>query len=107
DALPIFSSGVTLFGVSMIYGTIGSIYFNEVSAAFSGNPLQILAFIFFFSGFFFKISIVPFHLWTADVYEGAPVNITSYYSVISKCGSVFIFDIILFNVFQSVGKFWN
>ena len=47
----------------------------------------------------FKISIVPFHLWTADVYEGAPVNITSYLSVISKGAAVFIFIIILFTVF--------
>ncbi len=99
-----FSTGVTLFGVSMIYGTIGSIYFDEVSAAFTGNPLQVLAFIFFFSGLAFKISIVPFHLWTADVYEGAPVNITSYLSVISKGASVFILAIVLFTVFQSVGK---
>jgi NADH-quinone oxidoreductase subunit N len=82
------SSGVLLYGLSMIYGTTGSLYFFEVSRHFPGFNLQILGFIFFFAGMAFKISIVPFHLWTADVYEGAPVNITSYLSVISKGAAI-------------------
>jgi NADH-quinone oxidoreductase subunit N len=84
------SSGVLLYGLTMIYGTTGTLYFNEVAQLFGNENLQILGFIFFFSGMAFKISIVPFHLWTADVYEGAPVNITSYLSVISKGAAVFI-----------------
>jgi NADH-quinone oxidoreductase subunit N len=55
----------------------------------------------------FKISIVPFHLWTADVYEGSPVNITSYLSVISKGAAVFIFIIILFTVFPVIVASWQ
>ena len=64
------SSGILLYGLSMIYGTTGTFYFSEVAALFGNNNLQILGFIFFFAGMAFKISIVPFHLWTADVYEG-------------------------------------
>ena len=55
-----------------------------------GSPLQILAFVFLFTAFAFKLSIVPFHLWTADVYEGAPVAVSSFLSVISKGSVAFI-----------------
>jgi NADH-quinone oxidoreductase subunit N len=101
------SSGILLYGLSMIYGTTGSVYFPEVSAAFSSAPLQILAFIFFFAGMAFKISLVPFHLWAADVYEGAPINVTSYLSVISKGAAVFIFMIILYTVFNKIALLWR
>lgn len=101
------SSGILLYGLSLIYGTTGSLYFSEVAATFGNSNLQILAFIFFFAGMAFKISIVPFHLWTADVYEGSPVNITSYLSVISKGAAVFIFMIILYTVFPSIIATWQ
>jgi NADH-quinone oxidoreductase subunit N len=101
------SSGILLYGLSMIYGTTGSLYFHEVAAAFGNSNLQLLGFIFFFSGMAFKISIVPFHLWTADVYEGSPVNITSYLSVISKGAAVFILMIILFTVFPAIITTWQ
>jgi NADH-quinone oxidoreductase subunit N len=102
-----FSSGILLYGLSLIYGTTGTLYFTEVQKLFAGSNLQILAFLFFFSGMAFKISIVPFHLWTADVYEGAPVNITSYLSVISKGAAIFIFIILLFTVFPIVMITWQ
>ena len=101
------SSGILLYGLSMIYGTTGSVYFDEVKAAFTGSTLQILGFIFFFAGMSFKISIVPFHLWTADVYEGAPINVTSYLSVISKGAAAFIFTILLFTVFSRIAIMWK
>jgi len=101
------SSGVMLWGISMIYGTTGSIYFNIVAANFAVSSLSILAFIFFFAGMAFKISLVPFHLWTADVYEGAPINVTSYLSVISKGASVAVLTIILFRVFPSIIELWQ
>ncbi|MFH1004597.1 MAG: NADH-quinone oxidoreductase subunit N [Bacteroidota bacterium] len=101
------SSGIMLYGISMIYGTTGSTCFTEISAAFAAVPLQVLAFIFFFAGMAFKISLVPFHLWTADVYEGAPINITSYFSVISKGAGVFILTIILCTVFKSIAPLWK
>jgi NADH-quinone oxidoreductase subunit N len=101
------SSGVLLYGLSMIYGTTGTLYFSEVAKLFGNTSLQILGFIFFFAGMAFKISIVPFHLWTADVYEGSPVNITSYLSVISKGAAVFILMIILFTVFPVIIATWQ
>jgi len=101
------SSGILLYGLSMIYGTTGTFYFSEIAKQFVNNNLQILGFIFFFAGMAFKISIVPFHLWTADVYEGSPVNITSYLSVISKGAAVFIFIIILFTVFPVIMVTWQ
>jgi NADH-quinone oxidoreductase subunit N len=101
------SSGILLYGLSMIYGTTGSLYFREVAILFGESNLQILGFIFFFAGMAFKISIVPFHLWTADVYEGSPVNITSYLSVISKGAALFIFIILLFTVFPAIISTWQ
>jgi NADH-quinone oxidoreductase subunit N len=101
------SSGILLFGISLIYGTTGSIFFNEVALSFGNNSLQLLGFIFYVAGMGFKISLVPFHLWTADVYEGAPVNVTSYLSVISKGAAVFIFSIMLFTVFRFIIVTWE
>ena len=101
------SSAVLLLGIALIYGTTGSTYFDVVALKFANIPLQTLAFIFFFSGMAFKISLVPFHLWTADVYEGSPVNVTSYLSVISKGASAFILIIVLFTVFNSIAVIWK
>ncbi|MEI7980432.1 MAG: NADH-quinone oxidoreductase subunit N [Bacteroidota bacterium] len=101
------SSGILLYGLSMIYGTTGTLYFTDVATLITGSPLQVLAFIFFFTGMAFKISLVPFHLWTADVYEGAPVNVASYLSVISKGAAVFIFTIILYTVFYKIAVLWS
>jgi len=102
------SSGILLYGLSMIYGTTGSVYFKDITPMISQtNALQILAFIFYFAGMGFKMSLVPFHLWTADVYEGAPISITSYLSVISKGAAVFIFTIILFTVFKVLLPMWQ
>ncbi len=101
------SSGILLFGISMIYGTTGSIYFNDVANAFGNNGLQILGMIFYMAGMGFKISLVPFHLWAADVYEGSPVNITSYLSVVSKSAAVFILAIMLYTVYNTVVATWE
>ncbi len=101
------SSGVALFGISMIYGVNGSLYFSEVAQTLGGSPLETLGAIFFFSGLAFKISIVPFHFWTADVYEGSPINVTAYFSVISKGAAVFILIILLFSVFGAVAGVWK
>ena len=101
------SSGILLYGLSIIYGTTGSLYFEQVTQLFHSSTLGGLGFIFFFSGLAFKISIVPFHLWTADVYEGAPVNVTSYLSVVSKGAAVFILMIVLFVVFPSIIHLWQ
>lgn len=101
-----FSSGLLLMGISFMYGTCGSLYFDEVKAAFTGSPLQIAGFVFLVAGFAFKISVVPFHLWTADVYEGSPVPVTAFLSVVSKGASVFIFMGALYNVFGLISGTW-
>jgi NADH-quinone oxidoreductase subunit N len=102
-----FSSGILLYGISLIYGSSGSIYFGDIAATFGHSSLQIFGFIFFLAGMSFKISLVPFHLWTADVYQGAPVNITAYFSVVSKGAAVFIFTILLFTVFRPIYDVWQ
>jgi len=101
-----FSSGLLLFGISLMYGTTGTLIFSEISQHLDGNPLQIFAFILLIAGFSFKISVVPFHLWTADVYEGAPVTVTSYLSVISKGAVLFVFVSVLYTVFKPLAVTW-
>jgi len=101
-----FSSGILLFGISIIYGATGTISFDELPQYLNGNPLQVLALVFLFSAFAFKLSIVPFHLWTADVYEGSPIAATSFLSVISKGAVAFIFMSALYKVFQPMHDVW-
>jgi len=101
------ASGVSLFGISMLYATSGSIYFNNILEMISVNNLTILGMILFFTGLAFKISLVPFHFWTADVYEGAPISVASYLSVISKGAAVFILLILLFTVFKPLMQVWE
>lgn len=101
-----FSSGILLFGISLVYGATGTISFTEIPQQLDGSPLQILAFVFLFTAFAFKLSIVPFHLWTADVYEGSPIAATSFLSVISKGSVAFIFISALYNVFQPMLHVW-
>jgi len=103
----VFASGISLFGISLIYGSAGSLYFNDLAGLVTGTPFQLLAFVFFAVGLFFKISLVPFHLWTPDVYEGAPTNVTSYLSVISKGSAVFVLFTILIKVFGSMIDQWQ
>jgi NADH-quinone oxidoreductase subunit N len=102
-----FASGVALFGISLLYSTTGSIYFNEVMEVITSNNLTILGFILFFTGLSFKISLVPFHFWTADVYEGAPISVASYLSVISKGAAAFILMILLFTVLRPLMHVWE
>lgn len=101
-----FSSGILLFGISLLYGATGTISFSELPGLLNGSPLQILAFILLFTAFAFKLSIVPFHLWTADVYEGSPVAVTAFLSVVSKGAITFIFMMTLYRVFQPLLDIW-
>ena len=103
----LFSSGLLLYGLSLIYGTVGTLYFADIPARLTGDPLQIMAFVFFFSGMGFKISLVPFHLWTADVSEGAPSTVTAYLSVISKGSAAFVLMAILIKVFAPMVEQWQ
>lgn len=103
----VFASSISVFGISLIYGSTGTVYFSELATLITGTPLQIMAFVFFAVGLFFKISLVPFHLWTPDVYEGAQTNITSYLSVISKGSAVFVLFTLLVKVFGNLTDQWQ
>ncbi len=102
-----FSSGVMLFGISFIYAATGSLYFDNVAKALTTSPLTIMGLVFFFSGLGFKISLVPFHFWTADTYQGAPTPVTGYLSVVSKGAAALTLCIILTKVFGTMVDVWN
>ncbi len=102
-----FSSGVMLYGLTFIYADAGSLYFNEVSQHLSATPMTVMGMEFFFSGLGFKISLVPFHFWTADTYQGAPTTITGYLSVVSKGAAAFALCSILMHVFGVLLEQWQ
>jgi NADH-quinone oxidoreductase subunit N len=102
-----FSSGVLLFGLSFLYGGLGTLYFSDMAVGDMTSPLVILGFVFFFGGLGFKLSLVPFHLWTADVYEGAPTSITAYLSVVSKGAAAFALIFVVYKVFGRMEAVWH
>ncbi len=110
-----FSSGVMLYGISFVYAATGTLYFGDVAEAIMGcnplyegvTPLTILGLVFFFSGLAFKLSLVPFHFWTADTYEGAPTPITGYLSVCSKGAAAFAAMLILAKAFAPLVEYWE
>lgn len=102
-----FSSGVMLFGISLIYGAVGTLYFNDCASLITASPLTIAGLVFFFSGLAFKISLVPFHFWTADTYQGAPTTVTGYLSVVSKGAATFASLTILMKVFVNMVEHWQ
>lgn len=101
-----FSSGILLYGISLIYGSTGSLNFDVIGDTLRGDSLSVLAFVLIFTGFAFKLSVVPFHLWTADVYEGSPVAVTAFLSVVSKGAMAFAFITTLYKAFVSVSATW-
>ncbi|MBQ7743043.1 MAG: NADH-quinone oxidoreductase subunit N [Bacteroidaceae bacterium] len=99
----LFSSGLMLYGISLIYGTTGTLYFDKVAPMLAdGSMVTLAALVLFIGGIGFKISLVPFHLWTADAYQGAPTAVTSYLSVISKGAAAFVLFVVLTKVFAPV-----
>ena len=113
-----FSSGVMLFGISFIYAATGSLYFDNVAnavghyaAAFDGmhspTALLVMGLVFFFAGLGFKLSLVPFHFWTADTYQGAPTPVTGYLSVISKGAAALTLAIILMKALAPMAAYWE
>ena len=112
--LALFSSALLLYGISLIYGVTGTLYFDQIGARLQLNLISVLGLVLFISGMGFKISLVPFHLWTADTYQGAPTVVTGYLSVISKGSAAFVLLTVLIKAFGSaafeglwsVGFFW-
>lgn len=102
-----FSSAVMLYGISFIYGAAGSLYFDDVANVISASPLSVIGLVFFFSGLAFKISLVPFHFWTADTYQGAPTPVTGYLSIVSKGAAAFALMTILMKVFSDMVVYYE
>lgn len=102
----VFSSAVFMMGLSFVYALSGSLYFADIYVALGSQPsvMLVVAIAFVIAGMGFKLSLVPFHLWTADVYQGAPTSVTSYLSVISKGSAAFAFLVIMAQVF---GMFYS
>lgn len=103
----LFASGLMLYGISFLYGTTGTLYFDDMAARIDGSPLQVLSLVFFFAGLGFKLSLVPFHLWTADAYQGAPTVVTGYLSVVSKAAAAFALMTVLMKVFAPMIEEWQ
>jgi NADH-quinone oxidoreductase subunit N len=101
------SSAVLLMGLSLLYGSYGTLYFTEMASLTNSLPLSVFGLVLFIAGFGFKLSLVPFHLWTADVYEGAPLPVTMYFSVVSKGAALFTLMLVLYNVFALEPKSWT
>ena len=105
-----FSSGVMLYGISFLYGAVGTLYFDDVASVLAARQnltMCVMGMVFFFSGLGFKISLVPFHFWTADTYQGAPTTVTGYLSVISKGAAAFTLMTILMKVFAPLTEYWT
>lgn len=101
-----FASAILLFGISLMYGATGSVEYVALNKGLNNEPMLLMAFVFILSGFGFKISAVPFHLWTADVYEGSPTPVTSYFSVISKGSMIFVMATVFFTAFEKFQLDW-
>ncbi len=107
-----FSSAILLFGISLLYGLSGTTNITELGQSIvlakSGlEPAWILALILLVVGFGFKVSAVPFHMWTPDVYEGAPTPITAFLSVASKGASFAIFLRVFMEAFGGIQDNWR
>ena len=107
--LALFSSALLLYGISLIYGVTGTLYFNEIGVLIDGSLLSIFGLLLFITGMGFKISLVPFHLWTADTYQGAPTSVTAYLSVISKGAAAFVLMTVFMKAFAQCDLMyaWN
>jgi len=105
-----FSSGILLYGFSLLYGMAGSTRFEAIFEALSqrtiGDPLASMALITVSAGMFFKIAAVPFHQWTPDAYEGAPTSITAFMSVAVKAASFAMMTRLFFSALAPLRPQW-
>ena len=106
-----FSSGILLYGISLLFGVTGSTRLTEIAAVVNGtgfdDPLMLLGLMLLIVGFGFKVAVVPFHMWTPDVYEGAPTSVTAFMAVASKAAAFAAFLRVLLEAFGGVKPNWN
>ena len=107
--LALFSGALLLYGISLIYGATGTLFFDAIGDRLQFNVMSVLGLTLFITGMGFKISLVPFHLWTADTYQGAPTVVTGYLSVISKGSAAFVLMTVLMKAFggSAFVDVWN
>jgi NADH-quinone oxidoreductase subunit N len=104
------SSGMLLYGASLIYGFTGSTHFADIAQAVqpSGANLGLIfGLVFLMAGFAFKISAVPFHMWTPDVYEGAPTPVTAFFAAAPKLAAMALTVRVLITAFPAVTTEWQ
>jgi len=103
------SSGMLLYGVSLIYGYSGSVAFSDVAAAVRDHSdIGVLfGLVFVLAGLAFKISAVPFHMWTPDVYEGAPTPVTTFFASAPKIAAMAILVRVAFAAFPGIAHDWR
>ncbi|MEC7185098.1 MAG: NADH-quinone oxidoreductase subunit N, partial [Pseudomonadota bacterium] len=103
------SSGMLLYGVSLIYGFSGTVNFQELaSLGFTGNDIGLVfGMVFLMAGLAFKISAVPFHMWTPDVYEGAPTPVTAFLAVAPKLAAMALFMRAVITIFPQAQDAWQ
>jgi NADH-quinone oxidoreductase subunit N len=102
------SSGMLLYGASLIYGFTGTISFAGVAAAAKAPSIGLIfGLVFLFAGLAFKVSAVPFHMWTPDVYEGAPTPVTAFFSAAPKVAAVALFVRVAIDAFPTVAPQWQ
>ncbi|MET0314046.1 MAG: NADH-quinone oxidoreductase subunit NuoN [Hansschlegelia sp.] len=104
------SSGMLLYGASLIYGTTGAVGFADIAESLKSGHAGIglvFGIVFLLSGFAFKISAVPFHMWTPDVYEGAPTPITAFFASATKVAGVAMFVRAVTEAFPTVTVEWR
>ena len=108
------SSGLLLFGISLIYGFTGATQFDVVAATLSasavpdGVPVVVLfGMILILSGMAFKISAVPFHMWTPDVYDGAPTSVTAYFAIVPKVAAMALIVRLVAGPFEYLAADWQ
>ncbi|WVT75737.1 NADH-quinone oxidoreductase subunit N (plasmid) [Sinorhizobium chiapasense] len=103
------STGIFLYGVSLVYGLTGTTQLDRMAAAVTGDPLDpglLLAVVFIVAGLVFKIGAVPFHMWVPDVYEGAPTTITAFMSVGPKAAGFAVILRVFLNPLVAGSNVW-
>jgi len=106
--LSALASGILLYGCSIIYGFTGSTNFEVISNNLSNfNPGSIFGIVFILVGLAFKVSAVPFHMWTPDVYEGSPTSVTSFFALVPKIAATGVFIRFMFVPFVNAVDHWQ
>jgi NADH-quinone oxidoreductase subunit N len=102
------SSGMLLYGASLTYGLTGTVNFAGIArAAAAAGPGLIFGLVFLFAGFCFKVSAVPFHMWTPDVYEGAPTPVTAFFAAAPKVAGIAMFVRVAVAAFPAITGQWQ